>query len=72
MQIKALLNSLLAATAVTSASAAQLQQIQSFGENPTRIQMHLYVPDKVAANPVVIVGVGDGQKRKKRCSGPEF
>jgi poly(hydroxyalkanoate) depolymerase family esterase len=57
MLVKTLLQSIVAATAVTSASAAQLEQIQSFGQNPTKIQMHLYVPDKVAANPVVIVGL---------------
>jgi len=57
MLVDLLLKSLVVATAVTSASAAQLQQIQSFGENPTKIQMHLYVPDKVMDNPVVIVGV---------------
>lgn len=39
------------------AAAAQLQQIQNFGANPSRIQMFLYVPDRVAANPPIIVGL---------------
>ncbi|KLU86350.1 feruloyl esterase B, partial [Magnaporthiopsis poae ATCC 64411] len=39
------------------AAAAQLQQIQNWGANPSRIQMFLYVPDRVAANPPIIVGL---------------
>lgn len=36
---------------------ASLAQVQNFGGNPTNIQMYIYVPDKVAANPAVIVAV---------------
>jgi hypothetical protein len=39
------------------ASAASLQQVTNFGSNPTSINMHIYVPDKVAAKAPVIVAV---------------
>lgn len=39
------------------ASAASLAQVSNFGENPTSIQMYIYVPDNVSANPAVIVAV---------------
>ncbi|EAQ84081.1 hypothetical protein CHGG_10485 [Chaetomium globosum CBS 148.51] len=55
----------LAATAATGL-AASLQQVNSFGANPTNIQMFIYVPDKVAANPAIIVALhpcgGSGQQ----------
>lgn len=37
--------------------AASLQQVSSFGTNPTGIQMYIYVPDKLAMKPAVIVAV---------------
>lgn len=46
----------LAATA-TTCLAASLQQVSNFGNNPTRIQMHIYVPDRVATKPPIIVAV---------------
>lgn len=46
------------------ASAASLTEITSFGSNPSQLRMYLYVPDKVAAKPAVVVAVhychGDG------------
>ena len=33
------------------ASAASLVEVTGFGTNPTGLKMHLYVPDKLAANP---------------------
>ncbi len=39
------------------ASSASLKQVTSFGANPTGIQMYIYVPDKLAASPAVIVAV---------------
>ncbi len=33
------------------------QQVSSFGNNPTSIQMYIYVPAKLAANPAIIVAV---------------
>ncbi|KAF2727891.1 alpha/beta-hydrolase [Polyplosphaeria fusca] len=49
---------LLATLAVAgSASAATLKQVTGFGTNPTNLQMYIYVPDKLAASPPVIVGL---------------
>lgn len=42
---------------VATASAASLQRVNDFGANPTRINMFIYVPDKLAANPAIIVAV---------------
>src|SRR3954447_25285349 len=50
-----------AATAVllvaAPASAASLREVTGFGSNPTNLRMHLYVPDRVAANPALLVAV---------------
>jgi poly(hydroxyalkanoate) depolymerase family esterase len=40
-----------------TASAASLVQVTGFGTNPTNLQMHLYVPDRLAANPGLLVAV---------------
>ena len=40
-----------------AASAAQLTQITDFGNNPSNIQMYLYVPDNVDPNPAMVVGI---------------
>lgn len=40
-----------------SVLGASLQRVSSFGSNPSSIQMYIYVPDKVAANPAIIVAV---------------
>jgi acetylxylan esterase len=42
---------------VSTAGAASLQQVTSFGSNPTNAKMYLYVPDRVAASPAVLVAV---------------
>ena len=39
------------------ASAATLQEVTGFGPNPTNLRMHLYVPDRPAANPALLVAV---------------
>ena len=39
------------------ASCASLTRVTEFGANPTELQMFLYVPDKVADNPAIIVAV---------------
>lgn len=39
------------------ASGASLQPVSNFGDNPTGLQMYIYVPDNVAASPAVIVAV---------------
>lgn len=36
---------------------ASLQSVASFGSNPTKINMYIYVPDKLATKPAVIVAV---------------
>ncbi|KIH93284.1 feruloyl esterase B precursor [Sporothrix brasiliensis 5110] len=43
------------------AAGASLKPVTSFGANPTSIQMYLYVPDKVAEKPAIIVACWDVQ-----------
>ncbi|KAI5825077.1 carbohydrate esterase family 1 protein [Schizophyllum commune Tattone D] len=43
--------------AAGAASAASLQQVSNFGTNPTGVQMFIYVPDQLAANPPIIVAM---------------
>ncbi|MEU7851496.1 PHB depolymerase family esterase [Micromonospora parva] len=50
----------LAAAALTfasPASAATLTQVTNFGTNPTNLQMHLYVPDRVATRPAILLAM---------------
>ncbi|MET8089837.1 PHB depolymerase family esterase [Micromonospora sp. NPDC005220] len=44
-------------TVATPASAASLTQVTNFGTNPTNLQMHLYVPDRVAAQPALLLAL---------------
>ncbi len=46
----------LVATAATCLGAS-LTQVTNFGNNPTKINMYIYVPAKIAANPAIIVSV---------------
>ncbi|MBB5872816.1 poly(hydroxyalkanoate) depolymerase family esterase [Allocatelliglobosispora scoriae] len=48
-----------AAVAMTSqpAAAATLTEVTGFGNNPTNLRMHLYVPNNVAARPPILVAV---------------
>lgn len=39
------------------ASAAELKEVTGFGNNPTQLRMHLYVPDKVQVRPPILVGL---------------
>ncbi|KAL8419340.1 hypothetical protein RB594_002532 [Gaeumannomyces avenae] len=39
------------------AAAASLQQVNSFGANPAGVKMFIYVPDRVAQNPAIVVAV---------------
>jgi acetylxylan esterase len=51
---------LAATTALTfaaPASAATLTEVTGFGTNPSNIRMHIYVPDRVAARPGIVVAV---------------
>jgi acetylxylan esterase len=65
---KAVLGALLAAALTVSAfltgvvaarpaAAATLTEVTGFGANPTNLRMHLYVPDRVAAQPAILVAV---------------
>ncbi|KAF9524484.1 PHB depolymerase family esterase [Crepidotus variabilis] len=42
---------------ITLVTAASLKAVSHFGSNPTNIQMNIYVPDKLAANPPVILAM---------------
>ncbi|KAG9229978.1 Alpha/Beta hydrolase protein [Amylocarpus encephaloides] len=42
---------------VCGTSAASLVQVKDFGANPGNANMYIYVPDKVAANPAIIVAL---------------
>ena len=67
--MKRLVQTLLAVTAAVTAvgasvlmpaapaAAATLQEITGFGTNPTNLRMHLYVPDRLPANPALLVAV---------------
>jgi acetylxylan esterase len=39
------------------ASAATLVEVTNFGANPSGLRMHVYVPDRVAARPAILVAV---------------
>ncbi len=41
----------------THASAASLVEVTGFGNNPTNLRMHLYVPDNIGTRPAVVVAV---------------
>ncbi|GAB7184795.1 acetyl xylan esterase AxeA [Kitasatospora sp. Ki12] len=43
--------------AAPQAAAASLTQITNFGTNPTGLQMHLYVPNNVKANPPILLAL---------------
>jgi len=48
---------LILAASVATGLCASLQQVTSFGTNPTNIRMYIYVPDKLATKPAVIVNL---------------
>lgn len=39
------------------ASAAQLEQVSNYGDNPAGVPMYIYVPDNLQADPAVVVAV---------------
>jgi acetylxylan esterase len=45
------------AALAASAFGASLQQVRDFGNNPTKIYMYIYVPDRVATKPAIIVAL---------------
>jgi acetylxylan esterase len=46
-----------AVLAATPASAATLTEVTNFGTNPSNLRMHLYVPDRVATRPGIVVAL---------------
>ena len=42
-------------TFLTLAYAATLQPVRDFGDNPTKISMNIYVPDKLPSNAPILV-----------------
>ena len=44
-------------SAPSPAQAASLREVTGFGSNPTSLRMHLYVPDRLAASPGLLVAV---------------
>lgn len=63
--VGSLVAAVLVFTAPSPASAASLTEVTNFGANPTNLRMHLYVPDRVAPRPAILVAVhycgGSGQ-----------
>lgn len=55
MQLPTFASGFLALAALSH--AAQLTQVTNFGANPSGARMFLYVPDKVAANPPIVVAI---------------
>ena len=37
--------------------AGSLEQVTNFGDNPTNVGMYVYVPNNLASNPAIIVGI---------------
>ncbi|KAL1744633.1 carbohydrate esterase family 1 protein [Schizophyllum fasciatum] len=54
-KVTSILATVLAGASV--ARAASLQQVTNFGDNPTGVQMYIYVPDRLAASPPIIVAM---------------
>jgi len=54
---KMLFQGVLGLLAAQVALAAKLEKVNDFGSNPTKINMYIYVPDKVATKPAIIVAV---------------
>jgi poly(hydroxyalkanoate) depolymerase family esterase len=64
----------LSALAPTPASAASLVEITNFGNNPSGLRMHLYVPDRVVAprSPILVAVHYCGGSGPAFFSGTEF
>ena len=46
-------------------AGASLTQVSNFGDNLSKINMYIYVPDKVATSPAVIVAVSGLRQTRK-------
>ncbi|KAK2768215.1 hypothetical protein FQN54_000067 [Arachnomyces sp. PD_36] len=57
--ISSTFNYLVAGIAVLGSTAhgAELTQVTDFGDNPTNVEMYIYVPDNLAPNPALIVAM---------------
>ncbi|MBB5827056.1 extracellular catalytic domain type 1 short-chain-length polyhydroxyalkanoate depolymerase [Micromonospora carbonacea] len=55
--VAAAVAALAAVTAPAPASAAALTEVTNFGANPSNLRMYLYVPDRVAPRPGLLVAV---------------
>ncbi|MEU2610119.1 PHB depolymerase family esterase [Micromonospora sp. NPDC007271] len=55
--VAAALAALAAVTAAAPASAAALTEVTNFGTNPSNLRMYLYVPDRVAPQPALVVAI---------------
>ncbi|OZV83902.1 esterase [Micromonospora echinospora] len=55
--VAAAITVLAAVTVPTPASAATLTEVTGFGPNPSNLRMYLYVPDRVAPRPALVVAV---------------
>src|SRR3712207_261684 len=63
----------LAVPALRPAYAASLTEVTAFGDNPSGMRMHVYVPDTRPANPAIVVAMhGCGGSGPGFYSGSEF
>src|SRR3712207_994089 len=63
----------LAVPALRPAYAASLTEVTAFGDNPSGMRMHIYVPDNRPANPAIVVAMhGCGGSGPGFYSGSEF
>ena len=67
------ITALLALVAPQTASAASLVQVTNFGNNPSNLQMHIYVPDRaVSPRPILVAVHYCGGSGPGFFSGTEF
>ncbi|GAB2962760.1 hypothetical protein GCM10027184_07900 [Saccharothrix stipae] len=57
LAVVGLVGTVLTTVAPPTASAASLTEVTNFGTNPTGLRMHLYVPDRVAPRPAILVAL---------------
>ncbi|PKS08333.1 hypothetical protein jhhlp_005277 [Lomentospora prolificans] len=54
---KTVVSAIAGLSALAGVNAASLQQVASFGDNPSGARMYIYVPDKVASSPAIVVAI---------------
>src|SRR5688572_33255428 len=73
MTLATVLITMAGALLAPQASAASLVEVTSFGNNPGRMRMHVYVPDARPASPAIVVAMhGCGGSGPGFYSGSEF